>query len=132
MADRNELYGAGLQYPFSWDASTGGLSRASDVESVRASLRRLFDTMPGEETFDPRYGSSLHTLLFEGDTEVLRALVETEVRESVARWEPRIQEVVEVLIEQGQDPNSLVLKVSFVLIQDQQLNNFVYPFRVGG
>lgn len=131
MANRNDLYGAGFQYPLSINAAVGGVTTATDVESVRASLRRLLDTTPGEDRFQPEYGCALRYHLFENDTDVLRALIETTIRDAVRRWEPRIAEVYEVTIERDTvNIHMLNLRLTFRLIQSQTEDNFVYPFTV--
>jgi hypothetical protein len=129
-ADRSMLYGAGFAYPFAFDPNHGGVASATAVDSVRASLYRLFDTAPGEEFMLPEYGCGLKYLLFEQDTDVLRALVETEIRRAIARWEPRIAQVlsVEVTRDDEVDPNTLHVTTFFRLIQSQTVDNFVYPF----
>lgn len=134
MADRNDLYGSGFQYPFRFSSATGGVERASAIESVRASLRRLFDTAPGEEFMMPEYGCAIKNLVFEQDTEVFRALCETVIREAVAQWEPRIAEIVDLQIardDSGANPNLLTITVFFRLIESQTVDNFVYPFYTG-
>jgi phage baseplate assembly protein W len=133
MANRSDLYGAGFQYPFAFQSATGGVTMASDVESVRASLRRLLDTAPGEDRFQPDYGCALKHHLFENDTDVLRALIETTIREAVIRWEPRIEEVIELLLDADVDnPHVLRVTVVFRLIQSQNEDNLVYPLIAGG
>lgn len=127
--DRTSLYGAGFNYPFSFDSTTGGAQPATAVDSVRASLLRLFDTAPGEEFMNPAYGSPLKSLLFEQDTEVLRALAETVVRQAVSRWEPRVAEVLRVDLESDEtNDHALTLRVYFRLIESQTIYNMVYPF----
>lgn len=129
LAGSAALLGRGFAYPFAFDAGTGGSGRVAGVDSVRASLLRLFDTSPGEEFMNPAYGCALKELLFEPDTDVLRALAETTIRQAVARWEPRIAEVFRVDVEgvPGND-HALRLRVYFRLIESQVVDNFVYPF----
>jgi uncharacterized protein len=131
MADVNALLGQGLNYPFAWSATTGGAQAVSEVDSVRASLRRLFDTAPGEDFMNPGYGCALKQLVFETDTAVLRALADNSVRRAVALWEPRIAEVLRVDII-SPEPNSLQLSVYFRLIQSATIDNLVTPLTVGG
>lgn len=130
MVERDSIYGSGFAYPFMWDEQKGGAAEASGKDSVVASLVRLFDTAPGEEFMRPEYGCPLKLLVFEQDTEVFRALVTTVIREAVERWEPRVEEVTSVEIEEGAEPNTIHLRVTFQLIKDAGLYNFVYPLSV--
>lgn len=123
------LLGEGFAYPGGVDEATGGVLSAAGVASVRASLFRLFETAPGEEFFLPEYGCQLKYLVFEEDTEVLRALAEVVVREAVRRWEPRVQDVISIVVEPVSDaaPHVLQLRVAFRLINSQSTENLVYP-----
>lgn len=129
--NRDSIYGSGFGYPFTFDDATGGAGVASGKESVVASLIRLFDTAPGEEFMLPEYGCALKNLVFEQDTDVLRALALTVIQEAVARWEPRVERVLDIQIEEDESrPNALGIRVFFRLIKDQTQFNFVYPFAV--
>lgn len=130
---RQDLYGSGFAYPFGFDSATGGVKQAEAVDSVRASLYRLFETAPGESFMEPAYGCALKSLVYEQDTLVLRALAQTAVRQAVARWEPRIAEVLQVDVDADpKDPNHLQLRVYFRLIESQTVENMVYPFMRSG
>lgn len=132
MADVSDLYGEGFDYPQDFDGN-GGLARAKAVESVKASLFRLFDTAPGEEWFLPEYGCALKHLVFEEDSEVFRALADKAIREAVYRWEPRVEEIISLRIQGTTDaqPHTVEISVDFKLIEDQTIYNLVYPFYKG-
>ena len=131
MADRNDVYGGGFSYPFQFD-DEGGVAYVSGAASVAASLTRLFDTAPGEEFMRPEYGCTLRNLIFEQDTEVFRALAITAVQEAVARWEPRIESILDIQLERDDElsPNTIQIRVFFRLIKDQVVYNFVAPFSI--
>lgn len=129
MSEKASLYGSGFAYPAQIDEATGGYKVASEVESVKASLTMLFETVPGEVFMNPEYGCALRTLTFEQDTEVFRALAETAIRDAVRRWEPRISEVLKVEVEADEDDeHTLYIRIYFRLIQSPTVHNFVYPF----
>lgn len=129
MADFNTLYGRGFQYPAAWDPTTGGVAEAEGIESVRASLRRLFDASPGEDRFNPGYGCGLAALLFEPDTVTLRALIDTVVRDAVAKWEPRVATISTLaVINDDTNPNILHVQMAVRLIQSTTVHNLVFPF----
>lgn len=130
MATRTDIYGVGLDYPFRWDETVGGAALAEGPRSVVASLIRLFDVAPGESFTNPEYGCALRLLVFENDDEVFRALAVNAVREAVSRWEPRVDDILEIQLERDDNtaPHLIFLRVFFSLIDDQQTYNFVYPF----
>lgn len=60
-------------------------------ESVRASLRVILSTRPGELLFHPDFGAGLDEVLHEPNTLELRREVHDRITESVTRWEPRVE-----------------------------------------
>lgn len=107
--------GTGFAYPLQLQASTGGIQTAVGVDSVRASLSRLFETAPGEQLFVPEYGSQLKYLVFEGDTDVLRAMCEIAVVDAIQQWEPRVASIQSMVITTDATRNG-VLTLSLVLV----------------
>jgi uncharacterized protein len=122
-----DLTGNGFRYPLMFSDLTGGVAYVRAVESVKASLLRLFDTMPGEEQWNPGYGCALKSLLFEEDTEVFRALCQTAVRDAVRKWEPRVEEILDVFVQEEEDnPHQINLQVFFRLVEGRSTENLVY------
>jgi uncharacterized protein len=129
MHDRDGIYGSGFTYPFRWDEDSGGAGGVHGAESVAASLLRLFDTAPGEEFMRPDYGCGLKYLIFDQDTEVFKAVAITTIQQAVARWEPRVDEILDIEVETDEErTNEILVRVYFRLIKDQTVYNFVYPF----
>lgn len=129
--ERKEIYGAGFEYPFSFSEETGGVASAIYERSVVASLIRLFDTAPGEEFMLPAYGCALKLMVFENDTEAFRAMAVTAIREAVARWEPRVDQILSIELEEDpDDDNRILIRIFLTLIKNQEVYNFVYPFQL--
>lgn len=60
----------------------------TDIEIIRASLRNILNTTPGERP-ESAFGSNLRRLLFEPDSPFLREQIQEEIS-NIIRWEPRI------------------------------------------
>lgn len=128
-----DFLGTGFAYPARWDSTRGGVATASQVDSVRASLTRLFETGVGEQFFLPEYGCDLNRLVFERDTEALRAMIDAVVRQAIARWEPRVSAVLDLQVVSGEasgQPNVVAISMLLRLIGEQVPANFVFPFYV--
>ncbi len=72
-------------------------------DAIRQSIRMLLATVPGERVMRPNYGCPLHRLLFSPNDDTTAGLAIHYVRESVERWERRI----EILrLDAGPSPNN--------------------------
>ncbi|MBU3895418.1 GPW/gp25 family protein [Serratia rubidaea] len=94
------LYGAGWAFPLRFTPpvhhgtatdSTVGMSAGAD--NVAQSLAMLFQTQPGERIMRPSYGCDLQSAVFMNIAEGALAALRHRIAESVARHEPRAQEV---------------------------------------
>jgi len=94
---------------------TGDVSKKTDVNAVKQSLKTLLFTRPGERPFQPLLGTPLYSLLFElADpitTEAIRRTVET----TIQNFEPRvILEAVEVI--PRSDENAYEITIFFTVV----------------
>lgn len=60
-------------------------------ESVRASIRIILSTRPGEQLMRPEFGAGLESFLHEPNTLTTRRQVRDLVEESLERWEQRLR-----------------------------------------
>ena len=83
---------AELEQP--WDfvgiSTANGHEKLYDVELVKADLMNWFSTRKGELDWNPEYGSIIPELIFELQTERVRAEFEADVRTGVAT-DPRLE-----------------------------------------
>jgi phage baseplate assembly protein W len=88
----------------------------------------ILSTAPGERLMRPDYGCGIHDLVFEANTPSLRGTMQTIVRQSLVRCEPRI-DVIDVRVDTPADsPTHLVIRIDYRLRQNNALFNLVYPF----
>lgn len=62
-----------------------------DINTVANSLNNIFSWTPGERVLDPEFGTNLRKVLFEGITAQNSELIRAEVRNSISKYEPRVQ-----------------------------------------
>jgi len=97
-------------------------------EAIRNSLFLILSTAPGERVMRPDFGCGIHDLVFQPNTAALRGSVQVRVRESLVKWEPRI-DVTDVRVET--DPRAahhLIVRIDYRVRANNALFNLVYPF----
>jgi uncharacterized protein len=123
----NEIIGKGLSFPLRPN-SNGRLSFLTGPEKVRQSIWLILSTAPGERVMLPEYGCGVHDLLFEANTASLRASVQSQVREALTRWEPRI-DLLDVRVDPaGEVANQLLIRIDYRIRANNSIFNLVYPF----
>ena len=91
MSVRRKVLGRGWAFPFGFDPSTGGVAMSADEENIRQCITLILATRPGERKMLPEFGCRIHELLFAPHTQATAALISHYVRESLQRWEPRVE-----------------------------------------
>ena len=81
----------------------GRLAGVGGHEAVRQAIILLLTTIPGERVMRPSYGCPLHRLMFAPNDATTAGLAIHYVRQSIKRWEPRIEIV---RLDAGVDPAS--------------------------
>lgn len=123
----HDFLGTGWSFPVE-PSPAGALRWASEDEKVRQSIWLILSTAPGERQMLPEFGCGIHDLVFEPNTVTLRAQLGTQVREALARWEPRI-EVLDVRVETASEArNHLDIRVDYQIRELNAVDNLVYPF----
>ena len=116
------------------DPRTGGVRVAEYEDDVQQSIRIIIGTAPGERVMRPDFGCGIHRLVFETMDVETTTRVENAVRESLGKYEARI-EILELTV----DPlhaldGQLLIRLTYLIRLTNQIGNLVYPFyfREGG
>jgi hypothetical protein len=122
-----DFFGRGWSFPV--QPSTGGqITFIEGEEKIRQSIWIILSTAPGERQMRPEFGCGIHDLVFEPNTVAFRGLVQEKVRETLVRWEPRI-DVVDVRVDTPPDARNYVLiRIDYRLRANNAFYNLVYPF----
>ncbi|HEX8095784.1 GPW/gp25 family protein [Jatrophihabitans sp.] len=123
------LVGRGFSWPLEVD-HTGSMELTDGAEDLDRSIRMVLLTVPGERLMHPGFGCHIWDLLFEPVTEDLLGLIAEAVRDSLARWEPRIL-VDDVRSAVDPDDSALIrITISYQVRVTKDRRNLVYPFYV--
>jgi uncharacterized protein len=109
---------------------TGSIELTDGAEDLDRSIRMVLLTAPGERRMRPDFGCRISDLLFEPITANLLGLIAEAVRDSLARWEPRIA-VDDVQPAVDPDDSALLrITISYRVRATNDCRNLVYPFYV--
>ena len=106
-----------LNLAFTAHPVTGALTRKTNRDAVRQSVKSLILTNFYERPFKPDIGCSIRNYLFELWTPVVKQQMENAVKEVIRNYEPRA-ELLRILIEDNPDLNALTVSVAFRVLND--------------
>ena len=125
----SEILGSGLAFPLQVDRR-GALALAHDETDVDQAIHLILATAPGERPMRPEFGCSVHEFVFETIDAGTVAQMETEIRDALDRWEPRV-EVVDVTFDlDGAGRGELVIEIAYRVRATNHMRNLVHPFYV--
>lgn len=128
MNDR-EFIGTGWRFPVRINPH-GGLSYSSGEQDIQEAIWIVLGTAPGERQMRPRFGCGIHNYVFAPNTPTTQGNIAHEVRQSLTKWEARI-DVVDVRVETSPDEqNKLLIRVDYRIRSTNSFHNLVYPFYV--
>lgn len=135
MVDQQKQWlGRGWAYPVVIDRRTGSIEVSEYEEDIHEAIRIILGTARGERVMRPEFGCGIHELVFEAIDTATLTRVETAVRESLTKYEARI----EVLGVEADPLNAadgmLLVEIEYRIRITNQIGNFVFPFyfREGG
>lgn len=127
------VLGTGIAVPLRL-GDDGRLVMNSLENQVRQSILIILQTAKGERVMRPDFGCGLERFVFEPITPATIALVRHQVKQTLVRYEPRvdIQDVQVVSEPQKDAPGGwcLVITVSYRVRRTDTTFNLVYPFYV--
>ncbi|MBI1277552.1 MAG: baseplate protein [Anaerolineaceae bacterium] len=124
-----EFLGVGWNYPVTNDPNNR-IALAKFEESIRQSIWIILGTSPGERVMRPTFGCGLNELIFSSATAETLTRANNLIRESLLRWEPRI-DVLEVTVNTDRKhPNHLMIVIEYQVRLTNSRFNLVYPFNL--
>ncbi|GGL14656.1 baseplate protein [Nocardia jinanensis] len=128
--DSRSFLGSGYRFPVTIGPD-GGFGLSAGERSVTESIWLVLSTARGERVMNPEFGCAVHELVLAPVTDATFAIVAHHVRESLTRWEPRI-EVLDVRVTQEGDLSEVLLvAIDYRLEDNNAMHNLVYPFYIG-
>ena len=124
-----DFIGRGLSFPVRTDA-TGSVALVDGDREVVESIRLILATAPGERPMRPEFGCAIHDLVFAPADSTTAGQIAYEVRQSLERWEPRI-DLTDVVVDFAEaDNGTLLIDIRYTLSNTNDPRNLVFPFYV--
>jgi phage baseplate assembly protein W len=122
----DDFIGNGWAFPAAINRN-GSVRLVTGTEEVDAAIRMILSTVPGERVMRPDFGCAMWEMLFAPLTAGTLGLIEQYVRESLERWEPRIElENVQAVGEQ--ETGTVHITVAYRMKSTNDVRNLVFPF----
>ena len=83
--------------------------------AIARSVRNIVFTLRGEKFFDENFGSRISATLFENIDDISAGLINDEIRQSINRYEPRV-ELIDVEVSPDFDNNSFDVLIVYHII----------------
>jgi phage baseplate assembly protein W len=122
-----EFVGSGLAFPVRVD-HTGGVGLVAGEREIEQSIALTLCTMPGERPMRPEFGSRIHDFVFAPADATTAGLIAHEVRQSLLRWEPRIDVTDVVVTPHPYDRGVLLVDIRYTIRSTNDPRNLVFPF----
>lgn len=124
-----DFIGRGLSFPVRTDA-TGSVALVDGDREIVESIRLILATAPGERPMRPEFGCAIHDLVFAPADSTTAGQIAYEVRQSLERWEPRI-DLTDVVVDFAEaDNGTLLIDIRYTLSSTNDPRNLVFPFYV--
>lgn len=114
-----------LNLSFTPHPITGDITRKTDVDAVKRSVRNIVSTNSYERPFKPNFGVNLRNKLFELDTSVFgKGRIANDIARQIEIHEPRVRNVKVLLNEVNR--NELSMQISFKVINSLETEELEY------
>ena len=106
----------------------GSISLSEYEQDIKESLWIILSTSKGERVMRPDFGCGIHDLVFASLSLSTLGLVESSVREALARWEPRIDLLEVKASPEEAEAGKLLVHIRYRVRTTNNQFNLVYPF----
>lgn len=132
MADpkyTRDFLGIGWKFPLQVTPN-GKIAQARYEQRIEESVYLILSTAKGERVMLPEFGCGIHDLVFAPNNTTTLALVVHNIRQALVAYEPRI-DVLDIIPETApEQPNLLLIRISYRIRANNAIGNLVYPFYI--
>lgn len=127
MPMHHDFIGSGWAFPLRVNA-TGGITLVQRERELEEAMRLILMTYPGERPMRPDFGCRARDYVFRGANDQTAAELAVEVRQSLIRWEPRV-DIDAVVVTPDPDEHQLMwVDVQYTPKDTNDRRNLVFPF----
>ena len=123
-----DFLGKGWRFPAQVNPTTGRIDISKYEQDVREAIWIILTTARGERVMRPDFGCGIHDLVFDPISAATVGEVESNVREALINWEPRI-EIINLEVSDEESFNGkLLINLDYRVRTTNNEFNLVYPF----
>lgn len=131
MLEPKSYLGRGWSFPVRLHEKEGTIRFSEYEQDVREAIWIILSTAKGERVMQPDFGCGIHDLLFEVINTTTLTQIESNVREALATFEPRIDVTqVDALSENSSVDGRLRISIDYTVRGTNNQFNLVYPFYI--
>ena len=112
---RSERVYKDLNLDFQANIATKDITKITDIEAVKRSVRNLINTNHYEKPFHPEIGSNLRAMLFELITPQMNHVISKQIELLIKNYEPRCR-LVQVNTQPMFERNGYACQISFYVV----------------
>jgi phage baseplate assembly protein W len=128
-SNTRDFLGVGWKFPIQVTAN-GKIAQARYEQRIEEAIYLILSTASGERVMLPNFGVGIHELVFEPNNTVTHSVVMQTVRQALTSYEPRI-DVLDIEAESTpEQPNLLLIRISYRIRANNAQGNVVYPFYI--
>lgn len=127
-SDPKDFLGRGWRFPVSIDPVSRRIAMSEFERDIRESIIIILSTARGERVMRPDFGCGIHDLVFASMNTSTLGLFESNIRDSILQFEPRV-EILRLEISTADAANGKLVTKLFLRVRDTNHEfNMVYPF----
>lgn len=112
-----------IDFGFARHPISNDITRKSDVEAIKISLKNLIRTSFYERLFNSSIGSSVYRLLFEPMSPIVSVMMKRAIEQTVTNFEPRVA-LQNVIVTAQYDNNSFSVDIEYTILGTQSMQSF--------
>lgn len=120
--------GRGWRFPVAIDPLSGRIATSEFERDIRESITIILSTARGERVMRQAFGCGIHDLVFASMNTSTLGLFESNIRESIIQYEPRV-EILKLELSTAEADTGKVKVNLFLRVRETNHEfNMVYPF----
>jgi len=119
LTNKQEIY-SDFHTNFSIHPIKKDLTRLSNEDSVKRSIKNILLTNHYERRFRPTFGANIRKYLFENLTPITLEVIKMDIISAIKNFESRA-EIIDVIVSGANDNNSVNVTITFSIINSLQV-----------
>lgn len=114
---------ADIDFSFTRHPVSNDITRKTDNEAIKLSIKNLVRTSFYARPFNSRIGSSVHKLLFEPTSPIVAVMTKQAIEQVITNFEQRV-DLREVTVTMKHELNAMIVDIEYTILGTQALQSF--------